>query len=110
MATKKTKPETSELKPKKPAAAPKSAPAAKPAKAPAAKAVPAKKAAPAAKSAPVKAAKAALAKPAGISTELIAQRAYFIAEARLRSRTPGNPTQDWLEAEKQLKAEAKKAK
>jgi len=45
--------------------------------------------------------------PAIISAELIAQRAYFIAEERMRSGKPGDPTQDWLDAENQLKAELK---
>lgn len=61
---------------------------------------------------PKKNTKPAAAKPkpqsnGSIPSELIAQRAYYIAEARFRAGFPGDPTQDWLEAEKQLKAEVK---
>jgi hypothetical protein len=40
-----------------------------------------------------------------ISYAAIAQRAYFLSEDRCRSNKSGNPTQDWLDAEKQLTAE-----
>jgi len=42
------------------------------------------------------------------SNDDIALRAYFIAEKRLKAGLPGNPHQDWLEAEKQLRAESTK--
>ena len=50
------------------------------------------------------------AKPTTISAELIAQRAYYIAEERQRTGALGDSTQDWLEAEKQLKSELKPKK
>ena len=36
----------------------------------------------------------------------VALRAYFIAEARYKQGIPGDSTSDWVEAERQLKAEA----
>ena len=36
----------------------------------------------------------------------VALRAYFIAEKRMAAGLPGDPHQDWLEAERQLMAEA----
>ena len=36
----------------------------------------------------------------------VALRAYFIAEKRQKSGLPGDSTSDWVEAERQLKAEA----
>jgi len=80
-----------------PVAAPaKSKPASKsPAEAPAkAKAAPGKKAA----------------APIVISGDDIALRAYYIAERRQRMGWPGDSTNDWVEAERQLRAEAKKAR
>ena len=45
------------------------------------------------------------------TTEELSLRAYFIAERRQAMGWPGDTTSDWVEAEKQLKAEAlKKAK
>jgi hypothetical protein len=49
------------------------------------------------------------AKPA-ISTADIALRAYFISEKRRNHGLPGNEHHDWIEAERQLLAEKKKAK
>jgi Protein of unknown function (DUF2934) len=46
------------------------------------------------------------AKEAGISGEDIALRAYFIAERRHKMGWHGDSTGDWVEAERQLKAEA----
>jgi hypothetical protein len=47
------------------------------------------------------------AKPAPAYTQAdISLRAYFIAEKRIAVGLPGDPHQDWLEAERQLKAEA----
>lgn len=45
-----------------------------------------------------------------IPIEEISLRAYFIAERRQAMGWPGDSTSDWVEAERQLKAEAKKAK
>ena len=86
-------------------------------------AAPAKRAAkPAAASAPVGAKKAAAptkpAKPAAapkraakkapaLTTDDVALRAYFIAEKRRRHGLPGDEHQDWIEAERQLRAESK---
>ncbi|MFA7345460.1 MAG: DUF2934 domain-containing protein [Terrimicrobiaceae bacterium] len=47
---------------------------------------------------------------AAISGEDIALRAYFIAERRHKMGWPGDSTSDWVEAERQLKAEAAKKK
>lgn len=44
---------------------------------------------------------------AEITTELIALRAYFIAEKREQAGIPGDSLSDWLEAERQLVAERK---
>lgn len=44
------------------------------------------------------------------SSEEIALRAYFIAERREKMGWPGDSTGDWVEAERQLLAEAKKKK
>ena len=44
-----------------------------------------------------------------ISTEDISLRAYFIAEHRQRHGLHGNEHGDWVEAERQLRAELKKA-
>lgn len=38
----------------------------------------------------------------------IARRAYFIAERRNQKGLPGDSKQDWLDAERELKAEVKK--
>jgi hypothetical protein len=43
-----------------------------------------------------------------ISTDDIALRAYFIAEKRHADGLPGDEHQDWVEAERQLRAEAAK--
>ncbi len=42
------------------------------------------------------------------TTDEISLRAYFIAERRQAMGWPGDSDTDWVEAEKQLKAEAKK--
>lgn len=42
--------------------------------------------------------------------EDIALRAYFISEKRYAHELPGDEHQDWIEAERQLLAESKKAK
>ena len=59
------------------------------------------------KAAPAK--KTAKATPA-ISSEDIALRAYFIAERRQKMGWPGDSAGDWVEAERQLKAEAARKK
>ncbi|MCE9612464.1 MAG: DUF2934 domain-containing protein [Chthoniobacter sp.] len=41
-----------------------------------------------------------------LSMDEIATRAYFIAENRRREGRPGDEHQDWLEAERQIRAEA----
>jgi hypothetical protein len=43
---------------------------------------------------------------AELSTEMIAQRAYFIGLRRQESGQAGDSTADWLEAERQLRSEA----
>ncbi|MDX2080124.1 MAG: DUF2934 domain-containing protein [Terrimicrobiaceae bacterium] len=43
-----------------------------------------------------------------ISNDDIALRAYYIAERRQRLGWPGDSTSDWIEAERQLRAEALK--
>lgn len=43
-----------------------------------------------------------------ITNEDIALRAYFIAERRQAMGWPGDSTSDWVEAERQLRAEAKR--
>lgn len=50
------------------------------------------------------------AKAAAISAEDIAMRAYFIAERRHKMGWHGDSTSDWVEAERQLKAEAARKK
>ena len=45
-----------------------------------------------------------------ISSEAIAMRAYFIAERREKMGWHGDSTGDWVEAERQLRAEAAKKK
>ena len=42
----------------------------------------------------------------GISMEDIALRAYYLGETRLKLGLPGDSAQDWIEAERQLVAEA----
>jgi len=87
---------TGTSKPVKKAAAKKPAKAKAPAKAPAARTR--------VKAAPVtKTGSAAV----SISPADIALRAYFIAEKRYKLGLPGDSTSDWVEAERQLKAEAK---
>ncbi len=49
-------------------------------------------------------------KPVSISNEDIALRAYFIAERRHKMGWPGDSTSDWVEAERQLRAEAARKK
>ena len=44
-----------------------------------------------------------------IKTDDIALRAYYIAEKRQKFGLPGDSAHDWIEAERQLKAEAKLA-
>lgn len=51
--------------------------------------------------------KAAIAKIA-FTQDDIALRAYFISEKRQKAGLPGDAHQDWVEAERQLKAESKK--
>lgn len=95
----------------------KAAKAAKPAKKPAAKAAdkaaPTVKRKPATPKAPAKPTPAKPAKPARaaeivISNEEIALRAYYIAERRRSMSWGGDEHSDWIEAESQLKAEAKR--
>ncbi|TSA30175.1 MAG: DUF2934 domain-containing protein [Verrucomicrobiaceae bacterium] len=57
--------------------------------------------------APAKAAESPKKAPV-FSSEEIALRAYFIAERREKMGWPGDSTGDWVEAERQLLAEAKK--
>lgn len=59
-----------------------------------------------AKAAPVKKA----VKIAAISDDEIGLRAYYIAERRQKMGWPGDSTADWVEAERQLKAEAARKK
>ena len=47
---------------------------------------------------------------ASITPADIALRAYFISEKRKKLGLPGDSTSDWVEAERQLKAEAVKPK
>lgn len=47
---------------------------------------------------------------AAISGEDVALRAYFIAERRAKMGWHGDSTSDWVEAERQLKAEAARKK
>jgi hypothetical protein len=79
---------------KTPAAAKAAAPAPAPAKS---------KAAPKARKPPARQPK----KPA-FSHDDVALRAYFIAEKRLAAGLPGDARHDWIEAERQLAAEAKR--
>lgn len=84
-----------------------------------------KSAAPAAKKAPktvtkttgkvkaptTKAVKPSFADPVPVVTQdQIATRAYYIGERRQRMGWPGDPSSDWIEAEAQLIAEAKRKK
>jgi hypothetical protein len=81
--------------------------------APAAKKAPktATKSAAKAKSAPAKAAKTAAPESAPVITQdQIATRAYYIGERRQTMGWPGDPSSDWIEAEAQLIAEAKRKK
>ena len=64
-----------------------------------------------AKASPVKAAKPAAPAPAPVITQdQIATRAYYIGERRQTMGWPGDPSTDWIEAEAQLIAEAKRKK
>lgn len=65
---------------------------------------------PAAKPAPVKAPKKAPSPARGFTDDDVSLRAYFIAERRHKLGWPGDSTSDWVEAERQLTAEAKKKK
>lgn len=99
MPAKKTKaePKTTVLKAKKSAAsAAKKAPKTATKSLAKTKAVPAKPAAP--EVAPV------------ITQDQIATRAYYIGERRQNMGWPGDPASDWIEAEAQLIAEAKRKK
>ena len=81
--------------------------------APAAKKAPktATKSAAKAKSAPAKATKTAAPESAPVITQdQIATRAYYIGERRQTMGWPGDPSSDWIEAEAQLIAEAKRKK
>jgi len=81
--------------------------------APAAKKAPktATKSAAKAKSAPATAAKSSVPEPAPVITQdQIATRAYYIGERRQTMGWPGDPSSDWIEAEAQLVAEAKRKK
>lgn len=51
--------------------------------------------------------KTAVKKPA-FTTDDIALRAYFISEKRRKLGLPGDPHQDWIEAERELTAESAK--
>lgn len=55
----------------------------------------------------VKAAAVTPAASASITPADIALRAYFISEKRQKLGIPGDSTSDWVEAERQLKVEAK---
>ena len=64
-----------------------------------------------AKAAPVKVAKPAAPAPAPLITQdQIATRAYYIGERRQTMGWPGGPSTDWIDAEAQLIAEAKRKK
>ena len=56
---------------------------------------------------PAAAPKRAAQKAAAFTTDDVALRAYFIAEKRRRHGLPGDEHQDWVEAERQLRAESK---
>jgi hypothetical protein len=45
-----------------------------------------------------------------ITQDQIATRAYYIGERRQNMGWPGDPSSDWIEAEAQLIAEAKRKK
>ena len=70
------------------------------------------KAAPKAVKKPVAAKPVKAPKPAPVeivlTTEEISLRAYYIAERRQAMGWPGDSAHDWIEAERQLKAEAKR--
>ncbi len=79
--------------------------------APAAKTAPkaAPKSAAKVKSAPAPAAKTPAPEPSPVITrDQIATRAYYIGERRQTMGWPGDPSSDWIEAEAQLLAEAKR--
>jgi len=102
MAKKPTTPKTTESGVKASAVAPAENPAVKPAVKKSAKAL----------KAPARVKAVAVTKPdaagASITPADIALRAYFIAEKRLKLGLRGDSTSDWVEAERQLKAEAAK--
>jgi hypothetical protein len=96
----------------KPVKAAKPAKEKKPKKAEPAAPVVAVKAAPKAAKKPAAAKPVKAPKPAPVeielSTEEISLRAYYIAERRQAMGWPGDSAHDWIEAERQLKAEAKR--
>ena len=112
MAKKSTTPKSAEQSNGTPAAKPAAKPASKSAPKKAATAAPKAKAAGESKTAKAPASRtklkaAAVTKPAvSITPADIALRAYFIAEKRQKLGLPGDSTSDWVEAERQLKAEA----
>ena len=59
---------------------------------------------------PKRAVKPATPQAPALSTEDVALRAYFIAEKRRQDGLPGDEHQDWLEAERQLRAGTNGAK
>ena len=64
-----------------------------------------------AKASTAKASKPAATETAPVITQdQIATRAYYIGERRQRMGWPGDPSSDWIEAEAQLIAEAKRKK
>ncbi len=85
------------VKPKKKDSAPESKTSVKAVKEKPKKAVTRKPAAPKKKAAPL----------GKISQDDIALRAYYIGEERRRTGAPGSSHGDWLEAERQLRAETK---
>ena len=60
---------------------------------------------------PVKVAKSSSPAPSPVfSQDQVATRAYYIGERRQTMGWPGDPSTDWIEAEAQLIAEAKRKK
>jgi DsbC/DsbD-like thiol-disulfide interchange protein len=110
MAKKSTTPKTSGTDVLSSASKTASTAGAKPATAAAKKPAKATKAAPKASTPSTRIKVTAVTKPvaaaAGITPADIALRAYFIAEKRQKLGIPGDSTSDWVEAERQLKAEA----
>ena len=106
MATKPSKPVPATKK----SAAPKSPKAVKPVKSTVKSASPVKKRATKAKTSKATASISLDPKPTikepVLSHDEISLRAYFIGERRQKLHWPGNPTTDWTDAVKQLRAEA----